>query len=185
MTLLILGLLLWTGAHLLKRLAPAARAKLSDRMGEASKGLFAGLIVLSVVLMTLGYRWADTPVYWGRTPAMTGINNLLVLLAFYLYAASGMKTRVTRLTRHPQLIGFSLWAVAHLLVNGDLASIVLWGWLLAWAVSEMAIINRQDGPYEPPPPAPARKEVMAVVGGLVVFTIVAGIHTLLGYNPFG
>lgn len=185
MTLLILGLVLWTGAHMFKRLAPSARAALTERMGEGSKGLFALALILSVVLMTLGYRAADIPVYWGRTPAMTGINNLLVLIAFYLFASSGMKTRVTRLTRHPQLIGFSLWAVAHLLVNGDLAAIVLFGWLLIWALAEMAIINAQEGPYDPPPRAPARKEVMAIVGGIVVYAVVAGVHTLLGYYPFG
>ena len=62
-----------------------------------------------------------------------------MLIAFYLFAASGMKTRVTAMTRHPQLIGFSLWAVAHLLVNGDLPSLVLFGGLLVWALVEMAL----------------------------------------------
>ena len=116
---------------------------------------------------------------------MTGINNLLVLVAFYLFAASGMKTRVTRLTRHPQLIGFSLWCVGHLLVNGDTPSFVLWGGLLAWAIVSMVMINRTEPTWTPPEPAPVRKEIMAVVGGVVVFAVVAVIHMLLGYNPFG
>jgi len=185
MTILILGLALWWAAHVFKRVLPAQRAALEARLGAKARTLFAAAIFLSVLLMVIGYRGADGAVYWGKTAAMTGINNLLMLVAFYLYAASGMKTRVLGLTRHPQLIGFSLWAVAHLLVNGDMPSFVLFGGLLLWALVEMALINAQSPVYTPPPPAPARKEIMAVVGALVVFTIVAGIHALLGYNPFG
>lgn len=181
MLILILGLLLWALAHLFKFIAPEARA----RMGEKGKGPIAIALLLSVVLMVIGYRAADGAFYWGRSPAMTGINNLLVLVAFYLFAASGMKTRVTRLTRHPQLIGFSLWCVGHLLVNGDTPSFVLWGGLLAWAIVTMVLINRTEPAWTPPEPAPNRKEIMAIVGGVVVFAVVAVIHMLLGYNPFG
>jgi uncharacterized membrane protein len=181
MITLTLGVLLWSGAHLFKRVAPDARANLGDK----GRGLVAATLFLSIVLMVIGYRMADGPVWWGRTPALTGINNLLVLAAFYLFASSGMKTRVTRLTRHPQLIGFSLWAVGHLLVNGDLPSVILFGGLLIWAIAEMTIINAQDGPYTPPHPVPVKKEAMAVVAALVVFSVVAGIHWLIGYPPFG
>ncbi|WP_238370992.1 NnrU family protein [Heliomarina baculiformis] len=181
MLILILGVLLWALAHLFKFIAPEARA----RMGEKGKGPIAIALLLSVVLMVIGYRAADGAFYWGRSPAMTGINNLLVLVAFYLFAASGMKTRVTRLTRHPQLIGFSLWCVGHLLVNGDTPSFVLWGGLLAWAIVTMVLINRTEPAWTPPEPAPNRKEIMAIVGGVVVFAVVAVIHMLLGYNPFG
>ena len=181
MIVLLLGVVLWWAAHLFKRVAPARRAA----MGEKAKGAFAIAILLSVVLMVIGYKLADGPVWWGPTPAMTGINNLLVLIAFYLFAASGMKTRVTRLTRHPQLIGFSLWAVAHLLVNGDLPSLVLFGGLLVWALVEMALISRQDGPYTPPPPAPVGKEIGAVVGAVIVTAVVGLIHGWLGPWPFG
>ncbi|MBM2575102.1 hypothetical protein JQC91_02185 [Jannaschia sp. Os4] len=183
-TLLIGGVVLWTAAHLFKRLAPEARAKL----GEPGKGLTALLLVASVVMMVFGYRWAEGAVFWGREGWNTGLNNLLMLLAFYSYAASGAKGAKVwwgTKTRHPQLIGFSLWAVAHLLVNGDTPSFVLFGGLLAWALAEMAIINRQEGPFVPPPRAPVKKEVVAVVATLVVYVVVAGIHAWAGYNPFG
>lgn len=178
---LTLGVALWWAAHFFKRAAPDARA----RLGERGKGLVAVALLVSVVLMVIGYRAAGGPVYWGRSPALVGINNLLVLAGFYLFAASGMKTRVTRLTRHPQLTGFSLWAVGHLLVNGDVASFVLFGGLLLWALAEMAVIDRAEPTWSPPPPAPMRKEVMAVVGGIVVYLVVAVIHGWLGYWPFG
>ena len=180
MILLVLGVLLWVVAHIFKRVAPAQRAA----MGDKGRGPISLLLLASVVLMILGYRWADGAFYWGRTPAMTGINNLLMLISVYLFAVAGMKTRVARILRHPQLTGFSLWCVAHLMVNGDTPSFILWGGLLAWALLEMVLINRAEA-WTPPPPAPARKELMAIGGTVVVFAVIAAIHALLGYNPFG
>ena len=185
MTILILGLLLWWAAHLTKRLAPGVRAGLQDKMGDASKGLFAVLILLSVVLMTLGYQRYTGTFFWGRNAALVGINNLLMLLAVYLYAASGLKTRITGVIRHPQLTGFKAWAVAHLLVNGDTASFILFGGLLAWAVVEVIVINRQTERHAPPDSYPASNEIKAIVGTLVVFAVISGVHIWLGYNPFG
>ena len=179
--LLIAGLLLWSGSHLWKRLSPESRA----RFGERGKGIVAVLSLIAIVLMVLGYRGAEGPVWWGRSAATTGINNLLVLLAFYLFAASGAKTAITRRIRHPQLTAVKLWAVAHLLVNGDLASFVLFGGLLAWAVVEVILINRANRDWTPAHAVPVRKEITAVIATIVVFAVVAGIHTWLGYNPFG
>ena len=178
---LILGLALWWGAHLFKRIAPEARARLGDR----AKRPVALALLVSIVLMVIGYRTAGGPVWWGRTPMLTGINNLLILFAFYLFAASGMKTGITRRLRHPQLTAFSLWAVAHLLVNGDFPSFVLFAGLLVWALVEMWAINRAERTWSPPHPAPVSKEVQAVIGALVTFGLVAAIHAWLGYNPFG
>lgn len=180
MLILILGVALWWAAHLWKRVAPASRAE----FGEKGKGLVTGALILSVLLMIWGYKIADGPVWWGRSAPTVGINNLLVLIAFYLFAASGMKTRVTAMTRHPQLIGFSLWAFAHLLVNGDLPSLILFGGLLVWAQVEILLINRT--PWTPPSgPFPARKEAMAAAGAVIVTLVVGMIHGWLGYWPFG
>ncbi|VDS09971.1 NnrU protein [Paracoccus haematequi] len=181
MVLLSLGVVLWWAAHLFKRAAPERRAAL----GDTGKGLVALLLVLSVVLMVIGYKRADGPVWWGPSPATVGINNLLVLLAFYLYAADGMKTRVTAWLRHPQLTAFSLWAVAHLLVNGDLPSLVLFGGLLAWAVVEIAVLNRAGAWKRRTGPFPLRKEIMAAVGAVVVMLVVGLIHGWVGPWPFG
>ncbi len=179
--LLIAGVALWWGAHLWKRMAPASR----ERFGDAGKGIVAGLLVVSIVLMVIGYRNADGPIWWGRSSALVGINNLLMVFAFYLFASSGAKTRITRKIKNPQLTAFKIWAFAHLLVNGDLASFVLFGGLLAWAVAQVIILKRAGVPWEPPHPVPVKKEVTAVVATLVVAAVVMGIHYWLGVTPWG
>lgn len=181
MTLIILGLLLWCGAHLFKRLAPARRAA----MGDAGKGLVTVAVLAGVVLMVIGYRGNTAPDLWYPPAFLTHVNNLLMLLAFYLYAASGMKTRITRVIRHPQLTAIKTWAVAHLLVNGDLASVILFGGLLAWAVVEVILINRAEPRPALNPPAPMGKEIGAVVGAVVVTGAVGWLHGWLGVWPFG
>jgi uncharacterized membrane protein len=189
MTLIILGLALWWGAHLFKRLAPGPRA----RLGDPGKGLVAVLVIFSVVLMVWGYRgsdWlgiegADPVPLWSPPPFLIHVNNLLMLLAVYLYAVSGLQTRLARVIRHPQLTAVKTWAVAHLLVNGDLPSVVLFGGLLAWAVVSVIVINRAVPRGPLPEPAPPAREVAAVAGALAVFAGIAWVHDWLGVWPFG
>jgi uncharacterized membrane protein len=178
---LILGLVLWSAAHLFKRLAPDMRTGMGDR----GKGIVAVAVIASVVLMVIGYRGWISPQLWYPPSFLTGINNLLMLFAVYLYAASGMKTRITRRIRHPQLTAIKTWAVAHLLVNGDLASVVLFGGLLAWAVVEVIVINRAGRDWVRPPPAPTSTEIGAVVGAVGLLIVIGFIHTWLGYWPYG
>ncbi|WP_411892398.1 NnrU family protein [Yoonia sp. SDW83-1] len=184
MNLLIAGVALWWAVHLFKRIAPGPRA----RLGEPGKGLVALLLVGSIILMVIGYRSAEGAFYWGRDPMWVGINNLLMVPAFYFYAASGAKGAKIWLgtkVRHPQLTGFSIWAVAHLLVNGDTPSFVLFGGLLIWAIVEILLINAQEGPWTPPPRAPFKKEIVAIVVTIVVVVVVMGIHYWLGVPPWG
>ncbi|MCV2894088.1 NnrU family protein [Lentibacter sp. XHP0401] len=181
MLILILGVALWAAAHLFKRLAPAKRAA----MGERGKGLVALALFGSVVLMVIGYKMADGSVFWGRHPATVGINNLLMLFSVYCFAASGMKTALARKMRHPMLIGFKTWALAHLLVNGDVESFVLFGGLMGWAVFQMIKINRAEPDWERPAPALMKKEIMAVVGTVLVYGVIALIHGWVGPAVFG
>ncbi|MBA86281.1 NnrU family protein [Thalassobius sp. S69A] len=177
---LILGVLLWSGAHLFKRIAPAARAALGDK----AKGPVALVLLGSVVLMVIGYRGAEGAFFYGRSPALVGINNLLMLLAVYMFAVSGLKTRLAQYVRHPQLTGVKLWAVAHLLVNGDAPSFILFGGILAWAVAEVIVINRQTE-WTKPAPAPVKNEIRAVLGTVALFVGMILIHKGLGYTPYG
>jgi len=181
MTLIILGLLLWSGVHFWKRIAPGHRAK----FGEKGKGIVAIASVIAIVLMVIGYRGADGAVFWGRNGMGTGINNLLMVFAVYLFAASGKGTRITRWVRHPQLTAVLVWSIAHLLVNGDTPSFVLFGGLGIWAIAEMVVLNRAQGPRGAYHAPPIKSEGIAVVATLVVFALIAAVHTLLGYSPFG
>lgn len=179
---LVLGVALWSGAHLFKRLAPEVRAGMGDR----AKGPVALALLVSIVLMVIGYRGWDSGIYfWNRSTALVGINNLLMLLSVYLFAASGMKTRITRVIRHPQLTAVKVWAVAHILVNGDLESLVLFGGLLAWAVVAVILINRAQPTWTKPAPAPMGKEIGAVVGAVVVTLAIGYVHSWFGLSPWG
>ena len=181
MTLLILGVLLWSFAHLFKRLVPSLRAG----MGDAGKGLVAVASLVAIVLMVIGYRMADGPVFWARTPMLAGLNNLLMLVSIYLFAASGMKAGISRRMRHPMLAGFGLWCLAHLLPNGDLESIILFGGLWLWAIASVKLINAAEPEWQKPEPAPAKKEVIAVVAALVTYGVIARVHALLGLSVLG
>lgn len=182
MAILIIGVLLWWAAHLFKRVAPDLRGQL----GARGKGITALALVASVVLMVIGYRMAQGPYWWGATAALKGINNLIVLVAIWIFAGDGMKSVLVKRLRHPQLTGFALWAAAHLMVNGDLPSVILFGGLLAWSLVEMTVLSRVT-PDRRTGPAPIvwRKEIMVAVAALVTFGVIGLIHGWLGYKVFG
>jgi uncharacterized membrane protein len=181
MLLLIIGLILWSGAHLFKRLAPERRAA----MGDAGKGVVAVVSLIAIVVMVIGYRQAEVVQLWNPPAFLTHVNNLLMVLAIYLFASSGAKTWITTKIRHPQLTAVKTWAVAHLLVNGDLASLVLFGGMLAWAVVSVILINRSGDVWVPEHGWPLKNEIQAVIGTVVVLAVIGFIHNWLGYWPFG
>ena len=137
MMMLLSGVLLWSIAHLFKRLAPATR----EGMGDGGKLIVTLALLGSIALMVSGYQSATGAIWWVRQPSWGLVNNVLMLLAFYLMAASSLKVKVTSVVRHPQLTAIKAWSVGHLVVNGDAPSMVLFGGLLAWAVVSVIIIN--------------------------------------------
>ena len=183
MALLILGLILWVGAHYFRRFMPDQRAA----MGRQGKGIIAVAIVAELVMIIIGYRGAAFIPVWTPPPFLTHLNNLLMVLAFWVYgssAAKGAKAWPAYKTRHPQLMAVKIWAVAHLLVNGDLASILLFGSMLAWAVGSVILINRAEPNWTPPAPAGKATYIRLAVITLVMLVVVTAIHTLLGVSPF-
>ena len=179
--LLIVGLVLWAAAHLFKRIYPDART----RWGETGKGLVTLAILASLAAMIFGYRWSPFIEVWSPPSFLVHVNNLLMLAALYIYlSAMAAKNLWISRIRHPQLVGFKVWALAHLLVNGDLASMLLFGSLCAWAVYSVIVINKQDGPWQRSDTAPIKREWVMVLVGLLGFVGVALIHTLLGRVPF-
>lgn len=179
---LILGIALWWGAHLLKRVAPEQRAALGADRG---KGIIAGVLFGAIVLMVIGYRWTPFVPVWGPPSFLTHINNLLILVAFYLMSPAPKKGIFLNGMRHPMLTGFALWAGAHLLVNGDLTAILTFGGLLAWAVVTMRVINTAEPEWTPNPKGEIKYEAMGIGGSVVLLVVVGYIHFWLGVWPFG
>ncbi len=179
--LLILGVALWWAAHLFKRVMPERRAA----MGDAGKGVVALALAGAILLMIFGYRMTDFIYVWAPPTFLIHINNLLVLIAFYLMSPAGQKGRLLNRVRHPMLGGFKLWAFAHLLVNGDLASIVLFGGLLAWAIVEVIVINKSEPDWTLGEPGTYGKDAIFFVGSIVLLGVVGYIHGLVGPSPFG
>ncbi len=182
MLMLTLGVALWSVAHLFKRLAPAAR----DGMGDLGKLVVTVALIGSLVMMISGYQDASGPVWWGRQPLWVSISNILMLFAFYMMVASSMKVRITSMVRHPQLTAIKAWSVSHLLVNGDLPSLILFGGLLGWAVVSVIIINRQDCKYAMTGVNTGwSREALAVLVSVGLYGAVAHAHGYLGYPVHG
>lgn len=179
MILLTLGVILWAAAHYFKRLAPDARAQ----MGNKGKAVIAVALVASLLMMIFGYRAAEFIPVWTPPSWTVHLNNVLMLIAVFVYGMSATTGRLRGKMRHPQLTAVKIWAVAHLLVNGDVASIILFGGMLAWAVGSVILINRA-GPWVRPAPGAAKKDILLVVITLVLFGVMTAIHAWLGVSPF-
>lgn len=179
--LLIIGIVLFVGAHWFKRLAPARR----DAMGETTgKGILAAVMLAGLVILIIGYRNAGFVNVWIPPAFLTHLANLLVLIGFWFFALSAVPGTLAAKVRHKQLSGVKAWAVGHLLVNGDLASIILFVSMLAWAVVSVILINRAEPTWQRPANPSLVKDALAFVVGLALYGIVAVIHTWLGYYPF-
>ena len=180
MSLLIAGLLLFTIVHLVPAASPAARGR------EAPyRGLFSIVIVAALVLIVFGWKAATpTPVYAppvGGGPAISA----LVFAAFVLFVTSKARSNYRRFVRHPQMIAVILWSVAHLLVNGDSRSVLLFGGLGIWAVFEIVLCNRRDGEWRKPNVVPFSADLIVAVIAAAAFGAVFFLHkALFGVLPY-
>lgn len=181
MLLLILGVALWMGAHFFKRAMPEQRAAL----GDPGKGIVALALFVSILLMTFGYRMAEGAFFWGRSLAMVGINNLLMVLALYFTSPGPSKGALFYKMRHPMLTGFAIWAGAHLLVNGDVPSFILFGGLLVWALAEIVVINRAEPGWTAPAKGAIAKDGMFFAASIVLVVVIGYVHGLIGPPAFG
>lgn len=180
MLLLILGVLLWSGAHLIKSAAPEWRAQKQRALGENRwKGLISIAIVASIVLMVVGWRSAGYEAAYQPPLAASPIVTGLMFVSFLLFAGASAPGNIKRLLRHPMLTGTIVFSVAHLLANGDQRSIVLFGGIGLWAIVSILLINRRDGDWQRPPSVSLAKDAMTFVGTIVIFGIVVFLHPYL------
>ena len=184
MTLLVCGLLLFTVVHLVPSLAPGLKTAWLGRLGENGyKGTFSLLLVASLLLIVFGWRSA-TPEFIYQPPAGLHVPALaLIVLGFLLFVVSNRRSRLRQLVRHPQLTGVFLWGVAHLMLNGDNRSLLLFGALSVWAIAEMLTINRREGAWvKENPPGWGTEVVTLIITALLIGVIVA-IHPWLSGRP--
>ena len=196
MLLLILGLVLFLGVHSVSIVSADGRNRLVKQMGEGPwKGLYSLVSLAGFVLIVIGYGAArEAPVLLYTLPngfrhlaavLMLPVFVLLLLLAAYLPG------RIKSAAKHPMLLAVKLWALAHLLANGTLADVLLFGGFLAWAVVDRISVKKRTaaGLLRPGPVLPGSKanDAIALVGGLGLYVLfVVWAHAwLIGVRPFG
>ena len=175
MTILILGLIIFLGIHLLPT-CPGVRARLVEKFGEKGyKGFYSlvaasGLIVIIVGMIYRDFVHLWIPPVWGRHAAMA-----LMFPAIILLGAADVRSNVKRFIRHPMLWGVTLWACAHLLANGDLASLILFGSFGSYALFDMWSANRR-GSEKSTQVYPASKDVKLLIIGIAVYVVFIFVH---------
>ena len=192
MTLLILGLLIFLGSHSVRIFAEPWRGARIAAMGlNAWKGVYSIVAIAGFVLIVWGYGVArGAPVILFSPPVWTKhVAALLTIPAFILLVAAYVPgTRIKRAVGHPMVAGVKVWAFAHLLANGTLADVVLFGAFLVWAIVDYIAARRRDRAagtvYVV---GPVTRDVTAVVVGLVAWAAFAfWLHAaLIGVRPFG
>jgi len=182
MTLLIVGVALFIGTHLVPSV-PSLRDRLKKQVGgNAYRGLFALVSLVGFVLLVMGMGRAPfvplwDPPAWGHRVPVFGMPVALVL-----FVAAFMPTNLKRLTRHPMLWGVTLWAAVHLGANGDLASLILFGSFGAFSLFDMWSAN-QRGALLSSKAVPYWRDLLVVVVGGVVFMGLLHSHAMLFGMP--
>ena len=194
MVLLILGLVLFLGIHSVSIVSASGRNRLVQQLGEVPwKGLYSLVSLAGFALIVIGYGAArEAPVLLYTLP--NGFRHLAALLmvpVFVLLFAAYLPGRIQRAAKHPMLLAVKLWALAHLLANGTLADVLLFGGFLAWAVVDRISVKKRAaaGLLRPGPVLPGSKanDAIALVGGLGLYVLfVVWAHAwLIGVRPFG
>ncbi|WP_417620991.1 NnrU family protein [Parasphingorhabdus sp.] len=185
MAMLITGVLLWSLVHLMKSVTPALRAAIQSAVGEGPhKGLVALLLLVSLALMIFGWRatpaeFVYDPPAWGRHANMA-----LMFVAILLLGAAQGASRIRQWIRHPMLTGVLVWAVGHLLANGDNKSLLLFGGLGLWALISIFTISRNEGAWvKPAKVASIGRELLSVAITAVLYIILLFIHPWIAGVP--
>lgn len=175
MGMLILGLVLFLGIHLLPTLT-GMRNRLFQSLGEKRyKGLFSLVSGVGLVLIVIGYARAPAePRLFNPYPLAVMLAPLAMIVSFVLLAAANMKTHIRHTLKHPMLIGVGLWALVHLLANGELRATILFGAFLAYVVIDLlsAIQRHATKSFTPA----LKQDVMATVAGIVLALAVMAFH---------
>ena len=190
MTLLIVGLVLFLGLHSISIVAGGLRDRLIARLGERPyKGLHALLSLAGFGLLVVGFAGArvGSPVLYAPPAWLRHVALVLMLPVFPLAFAAYLPGRIQARVGRPLLEATKTWAIAHLLANGSLADVVLFGPFLAWAVVDSISIKRRPPRAVPGAPPGRFNDLIAVLAGLGAYALlVGGLHLrLFGADPLG
>lgn len=174
---MILGLVLFLGAHTLTTQRDL-RARLVASMGDGGYKIGYSLVSLAgLALIVWGfahYRSSEWVNLWTPPRALKHLNILLMLPATILVVAAYIRGRIYATVKHPMLAGVKLWAFGHLLANGDLGGIILFGSFLGWAVFDRISLKRRADPGAPPIPVGGiGNDLIAVAVGVVAYLALA------------
>ena len=191
MTLLILGLVIFLGMHLVRVVAPGFRAGIIESRGKGTwMGLYTivSLVGLCLIIYGFGQARGETGMLYDPPIFLRHIALLLMLVAFIVLAAGFLPAgRIAVALKHPQVLSIKIWALAHLLANGETSSVLLFGSFLVWAVILRISLKRRERAGEKVLPVfkSTRNDVLAVLIGLVAFVLfVWKLHELLiGVQP--
>ena len=192
LAIMIIGLAVFLGSHTLVTLRPQ-RSALIARLGERPyKGLFALMSLVGILLIGYGfglYRAGGYINIWMPPRWTRHVTELLVWPAIIAIVAAYVPGEIKRVLKHPMLVGVKLWAVAHLISNGDLGSIILFGSILAWAVYDrISVKRRTDAPAAAIATGGGYRNdfIVVVVGTLVYFVLGFWFHPwVIGVPVFG
>ena len=192
MSLLILGLVLFLGVHSVRIVADGWRTRMRERLGEGRwKGLYSLLSFAGLIFIGWGYGLArqDPVVLWAPPVAMRHAASLLTLAAFILLVAAYVPRNAFKARlHHPMVLSVKVWALAHLLSNGNLADVLLFGGFLLWAVLDFRAARLRDRAQGTAyPSGTLAGTAMTVVLGLVAWAAFAfwGHALLIGVSPMG
>jgi uncharacterized membrane protein len=191
MTILVLGLALFIGAHVFVTLR-APRAAVIARIGEwPYKGAMGLVSLVGLILIGYGfgeYRATQWVEVWNPPRWTFYVTQILMWPASICVVAAYSRGNIWRRLKHPMLVGVKTFAVAHLIANGDLGSIVLFGSILAWAVYDRITLKRRSDPGAPPIPVGGqRNDTIALVVGTLLYLVLGLVfHPLVvGIPVFG
>jgi uncharacterized membrane protein len=176
MSYLVLGLLLFLGVHSVAIVASDWRDRTLARMGEGAwKGLYSVISIAGFVLLIWGYGLArQTPTVLYTPPVWTHyLTAALMLPVFPMLLAAYLPGRIKAALKHPMLAAVKLWAVAHLIANGMLADVLLFGGFLVWAVADRISMKRRPVRVIRTAPPSGFNDLIAVVAGLALYAVFA------------
>ena len=177
---LILGLAVFFGVHSISLLALGWRDRVAERLGKRTwQGIYSVAALVGLYLLVAGYgaaRVSDAVLY-ATPPAFRYIAALLMLPAFSLALASVIPGRIRTAAQHPLLLATMLWAAAHLLTNGSVADLLLFGVFLVWSVAvRLSLARRPARPIRALPTSPVNDAIVVIVGLALYALFVVWLH---------